>query len=150
MSRILSKVTDRLYEKACSEIKMPQSPNQLANAAREFAEIVGFPRVIEAIMAATASSNHRYSKISYVKRKGFHSLNLQVTCSASYLTLHFSVRFPGGSHDYTLKYFKCFFPSTKRCSIWEKTQTTHFCLFFIVFFCVNLLVAVSDRNKTVR
>ena len=100
MSRNVSEVTDILYEKACSEIRMPQSQIQLANAAREFAGIVGFPRLIGTIDGAhidiKAPSRDEHL---YINRKGFHSLNLQMTCSARFIILDFCVRFPGESHE---------------------------------------------------
>ncbi|XP_064103412.1 putative nuclease HARBI1 [Macrobrachium nipponense] len=100
VSRIISQVTDILYNKARTEIKMPQNPQEIHQTAQAFHRISGFPRVIGAIdgthIPIKAPSDNEYI---YVNRKGYHSLNLQVVGNAQNLITSYTVKYPGSTHD---------------------------------------------------
>ncbi|XP_050687164.1 putative nuclease HARBI1 [Eriocheir sinensis] len=100
VSRIISSVTNILYEKAKMEIKMPTNIYDVNRTAAAFSFIGGFPRVIGAIdcthipIKAPIENEH-----IYVNRKSFHSLNVQVICNAEMLITSFSVKYPGATND---------------------------------------------------
>ncbi|XP_064120441.1 putative nuclease HARBI1 [Macrobrachium nipponense] len=100
VSRIISQVTDVLYNKARTEIKRPQNPQEIHQTAQAFHRISGFPRVIGAIdgthIPIKTPSDNEYI---YVNRKGYHSLNLQVVGNVQNLITSYTVKYPGSTHD---------------------------------------------------
>uniref|UniRef100_A0A4W5Q7A9 Putative nuclease HARBI1 n=1 Tax=Hucho hucho TaxID=62062 RepID=A0A4W5Q7A9_9TELE len=78
----------------------PCTAVQQARVKRDFHTIAGFPNVIGAIdcthIAIKAPSVNEFN---FVKRKGFHSVNVQVICDSHLALLNLVAKWPGGTHD---------------------------------------------------
>lgn len=100
VSRVVNSVVHVLAERARLEIKMPSGMVELGRVCRGFHYMNGFPRVIGAIdgthIPIKAPNNNPQV---YVNRKGYHSLNVQCVCTSDQVITHYSVRYPGSTHD---------------------------------------------------
>ena len=82
-------------------IRFPESRQEIAETKRSFHEIAGFPGVISVVdgthvrIQCPSGPNGEL----YRNRKGFHSLNVQATCDASYRFTSVVARWPGSTHD---------------------------------------------------
>ena len=93
VSLALSQVSDRY-------IHMPHDPRVFARSRAEFYAIAQFPRVIARVdgthVRITAPSTNEWE---YVNRKGYHSINVQLTCDANLLIWNAVIRWLGSTHD---------------------------------------------------
>ncbi|XP_042210294.1 putative nuclease HARBI1 [Homarus americanus] len=100
VSRIIRDVTQILTERARFEIKMPTGNVQIARTVQGFARIRNLPRVIGAIDGTHIPIKAPIeNEGTYVNRKRYHSLNVQVVCNADGLITNYSTKYPGCKHD---------------------------------------------------
>ncbi|XP_071491270.1 putative nuclease HARBI1 [Diadema antillarum] len=78
------------------------SPEEVRKTQHDYFLLAGLPRVIEAVdgthirISGVALGAAEYL---YVNRKGFYSINVQLTCDAQYYITSVSARWPGSTHD---------------------------------------------------
>lgn len=99
VSRVITQVTNILYEKARREIKMP-GREDLTKTVQDIYHVSGFPRVAGIIdgtqIPIKAPSVHEEI---YVNRKNFHSINVQVICDKDFIINSYCAKYPGSTHD---------------------------------------------------
>ena len=101
VSNIVNQVSNILHAKADSEIKMPTTVTEQSIVASGFSRAAGLPRIIGAIDGThiRVKAPSTSAEGSFVNRKGFHSLNVQLVCSSNYVIQDYCCRFPGSTHD---------------------------------------------------
>ncbi|XP_041961798.1 putative nuclease HARBI1 [Alosa sapidissima] len=66
----------------------------------EFHQLAGFPNIIGCIDGTQVPIKApSINEADYVNRKGFHSINVQMICDASYLITNVEAKWPGSVHD---------------------------------------------------
>lgn len=100
MSRIMPAVLDAIISLNPNYIQFPYQNEQQAEVKRGFYAIAGFPNIIGAIDCThVAIKAPSINEFSYVNRKGFHSVNVQIICDAHLALINVIARWPGGTHD---------------------------------------------------
>ncbi|KAG7174112.1 putative nuclease HARBI1 [Homarus americanus] len=100
VSRVINKVTDALFKKGLTEIRMPKDAISINKTKRNFCMVDNFPDVVGLIDCThipikTPIANER----KYVNQKNVHSLNIQVVCNSEMLIGNFVAKYPGGARD---------------------------------------------------
>ncbi|XP_043927058.1 putative nuclease HARBI1 isoform X2 [Protopterus annectens] len=100
-SRILHQFLDAVLLHAEEHMWFPRTMEDRNNTMQEFYEIAHFPEVLGAVdcthIAIKAPPGEQGQR--YINRKGFHSINCQVVCSAQGLIYNVSSGHPGSAHD---------------------------------------------------
>ncbi|XP_072163239.1 putative nuclease HARBI1 [Diadema setosum] len=100
--RTIQRVAHALFDMRNEVIKFPESPEEVRAANTSFHEIAGMPNIVGAIdgthvnLYGAPLGNDEYI---YINRKGQHSLNVQLICSANYMITNVVARWPGSTHD---------------------------------------------------
>lgn len=100
MSRCVSNVTRALVEKAPQFITFSRDASSTDQSFQEFQRVAGFPGVLgvlDCVQVAIKAPNSE--DLSYVNRKGFHSVGCQLVCNARGLLLSAETYWPGGLKD---------------------------------------------------
>ncbi|XP_061642452.1 biogenesis of lysosome-related organelles complex 1 subunit 1 isoform X2 [Phyllopteryx taeniolatus] len=93
-------VSSSLVRHANEQILFPMSPESQLRIKQDFLLKYGFPGVLGAIDCTHVQLRAPDSKaVTYVNRKGVHSINIQVICDANCLVTHVYANFPGSAHD---------------------------------------------------
>nr|XP_054774032.1 putative nuclease HARBI1 [Lytechinus pictus] len=83
-------------------IKFPCTQEEVRDTQRRFFLLASFPNVVGAIDGTHVRINGvplGAAEHLYVNRKGFYSINVQLTCNAQYEITSISARWPGSTHD---------------------------------------------------
>ncbi|XP_006642730.1 putative nuclease HARBI1 isoform X2 [Lepisosteus oculatus] len=100
MSRCVANVTKALVEKASQFIGFTQDEATQQQCRDEFYRVAGVPNVlgvVDCVHIAIKAPNAE--DLSYVNRKGFHSINCQLVCDPRGLLLSAETHWPGGLQD---------------------------------------------------
>ena len=100
ISKVISKVLQKIVEKAHLWIKFPESEDEMKVAQEKWSEKYQFPFAVGAIDC----THVRIPKFKdygdeYINRKGFASINVQATCNADEVFTSIDVQWPGSVHD---------------------------------------------------
>ncbi|XP_045761032.1 putative nuclease HARBI1 [Maniola jurtina] len=101
VSRICARVARAIARHSATYIKMPQTLIEQQTVIREFQEIRNFPSVLGCI-DCTHIKIKKYGGDAaqyYINRKGFYSMNVQVTCDAKLRIRDIVARWRGSTHD---------------------------------------------------
>ncbi|XP_046976395.1 putative nuclease HARBI1 [Vanessa cardui] len=100
-SRICNRVARALAKHSSEYIKMPTSLAEEQRLMMECRQIRNFPSVIGCIDCTHIKIKKHGGDLAqyYVNRKGFYSLNVQVTCDASLRIRDVVARWRGSTHD---------------------------------------------------
>ncbi|XP_063955828.1 putative nuclease HARBI1 [Lytechinus pictus] len=101
-SRVIRRVTLALCSKRDEFIKFPCTQEEVRDTQRRFFLLASFPNVVGAIDGTHVRINGvplGAAEHLYVNRKGFYSINVQLTCNALYEITSISARWPGSTHD---------------------------------------------------
>uniref|UniRef100_A0A671TGD0 DDE Tnp4 domain-containing protein n=1 Tax=Sparus aurata TaxID=8175 RepID=A0A671TGD0_SPAAU len=85
ISRALPRVVDAINQLATQYIKFPYTAEDQVAVKRGFHNIAGLPNTID--------------PFTYLNRKQYHSINIQLICDSNNHLLNVVSRFPGGAHD---------------------------------------------------
>lgn len=101
VSRTVSSVVEALCNKASSFIAFPDCPADLRKEALSFSGFANFPNIVGAIDGTLIRIKKPPAEreASFLSRKGFHAINVQVVCRASLQFSNVFAKFPGSSHD---------------------------------------------------
>ncbi|XP_054755070.2 putative nuclease HARBI1 [Lytechinus pictus] len=83
-------------------IKFPCTQEEVRDTQRRFFLLASFPNVVGAIDGTHVRINGvplGAAEHLFVNRKGFYSINVQLTCNARYEITSISARWPGSTHD---------------------------------------------------
>nr|XP_020654562.1 putative nuclease HARBI1 [Pogona vitticeps]XP_020654571.1 putative nuclease HARBI1 [Pogona vitticeps] len=103
MSRCVANVTEALVERASQFIRFPEDDASLQHLKDDFYALAGMPGVLGLV-----DCNHVAIKapnaedLSYVNRKGLHSLNCLMVCDARGFLLSAETHWPGSLQDCTV------------------------------------------------
>lgn len=100
MSRCVANVTEALVGRASQFIHFPADEAAIQSLKDEFCGVAGMPGVIgvvDCIHVAIKAPNAE--DLSYVNRKGLHSLNCLVVCDLRGALMAVETRWPGGLQD---------------------------------------------------
>ncbi|XP_041075446.1 putative nuclease HARBI1 [Polyodon spathula] len=100
MSRCVTNVTKALTEKAAEFIGFSRDEATQQQTREEFYRVAGIPSVlgvVDCVHIAIKAPNAE--DLSYVNRKGFHSINCQLVCDPRGLLLSAETHWPGGLLD---------------------------------------------------
>nr|XP_056707197.1 putative nuclease HARBI1 [Euleptes europaea] len=103
MSRCVANVTEALVERASQFIHFPEDEASVQNLKDDFYGLAGMPGVlglVDCIHVAIKAPNAE--DLSYVNRKGLHSLNCLMTCDARGMLLSAETHWPGSLQDCTV------------------------------------------------
>uniref|UniRef100_H3CF50 Putative nuclease HARBI1 n=1 Tax=Tetraodon nigroviridis TaxID=99883 RepID=H3CF50_TETNG len=97
MSRCVSDVTRALVEKAPQFITFNLDPLSREQSFQEFQRVAGFPGVLGVLDCVQVTIKApTIEDMSYVNKKGFHSVACQLVCNAQGLLLSAETNWPGG------------------------------------------------------
>lgn len=104
-SRIITAVTEALVNVAGNFIKFPMAPEEIKTAASDFFTLLRC--TIPSVVGCVDGTHVRIqapvvNEEAYVNRKGYHSLNVQLVCSADSRILNVVSKWPGSVHDSTI------------------------------------------------
>ena len=100
VSRIITRVTQRLVRLRNRFIKFPRNINDIMSSKQDFHEIAEFPNVIGAIDGTLISiKTPKEDEHRYVSRKGGHSLNVLATCDSNLMFTYVVSKYPGSTND---------------------------------------------------
>ncbi|MBN3303744.1 putative nuclease HARBI1 [Amia ocellicauda] len=100
MSRCVTNVTKALVEKASEYIGFTRDEATQQHSKEEFYRVAGMPNVlgvVDCVHIAIKAPNAE--DLSYVNRRGFHSINCQLVCDSRGLLLSAETHWPGGVQD---------------------------------------------------
>ncbi|XP_023240575.1 putative nuclease HARBI1, partial [Centruroides sculpturatus] len=86
-------------------IKFPSSETEMALVKQIFMSLGGFPGVIGAIdgthipIIAPSLNDPDHKEFTYINRKGYHSINIQIVCDSNIKIISINAKFPGSAHD---------------------------------------------------
>ncbi|XP_064074865.1 putative nuclease HARBI1 [Vanessa tameamea] len=100
-SRICNRVARALARHSSEFIKMPTSLAEEQKLMMEFRQIRNFPSIIGCIDCTHIKIKKHGGDLAqyYINRKGYYSLNVQVTCDASLRIRDIVARWRGSTHD---------------------------------------------------
>ncbi|XP_028173906.1 putative nuclease HARBI1 [Ostrinia furnacalis] len=101
VSRICARVARAIARHSETYIKMPESLTEQEKVMREFYNIRRFPSVLGCI-DCTHIKIKKYGGDAaqyYINRKGYYSMNVQVTCDAELKIMDIVARWRGSTHD---------------------------------------------------
>lgn len=100
MSTSIRAVTSGLVRHAREFIQFPMTPDSQNRTKRRFWDKFGFPGVLGAIDCTHVQLRAPpQNAVTYINRKGSHSINVQVVCDAAFKVIHVFANYPGSSHD---------------------------------------------------
>ncbi|XP_056884817.1 putative nuclease HARBI1 [Takifugu flavidus] len=100
MSRCVSDVTRALVEKAPQFITFNLDPLSREQSFQEFQRVAGLPGVLGVLDCVQVTIKApTIEDLSYVNKKGFHSVGCQLVCNAQGLLLSAETNWPGGLKD---------------------------------------------------
>ncbi|XP_036391351.1 putative nuclease HARBI1 [Megalops cyprinoides] len=100
MSRCVTNVTKALVEKASEFIGFIRDDATKQQSKEEFYRVAGMPNVIGVIDCAhIAIKAPNAEDLSFVNKKGFHSINCQLVCDSRGLLLSAETHWPGSLQD---------------------------------------------------
>ncbi|XP_055839639.1 putative nuclease HARBI1 isoform X2 [Episyrphus balteatus] len=99
--RILKRVSNAIANLAPQFVRMPETPGERLQAAREFYDIAKFPRTIEAIDCTHVriQSPGGNNAELFRNRKGWFSINVQTVASADLKIIDIVARWQGSTYD---------------------------------------------------
>lgn len=100
MSRCVSNVTKALVEKASQFITFHRDESSRDQCFEVFLRVAGFPGVIGVLDFVQVAIKAPNSEDSYVNKKGFHSVGVQLVCDSRGLLLSAETHWPGALRDY--------------------------------------------------
>ncbi|XP_007497448.1 putative nuclease HARBI1 [Monodelphis domestica] len=103
MSRCVANVTEALVERASQFIHFPTDETSIQNLKDEFYGLAGMPGVIgvvDCIHVGIKAPNAE--DLSYVNRKGLHSLNCLMVCDIRGSLLNVETNWPGSLQDWAV------------------------------------------------
>ncbi|XP_041039649.1 putative nuclease HARBI1 isoform X2 [Carcharodon carcharias] len=96
----IHQVTEAIFRRASDFIHFDMSPVRMKERSLAFYEIAGFPEVIGAIDGTHVPLKPpKDQPVSFVNRKGFHSLNVMIVCDAQMKILTVNADNRGSAHD---------------------------------------------------
>ena len=100
VSSAIHAVTSGLVQHAGEYIKFPVTPDSQERTKQEFWTKYGFPGVLGAIDCTHVQLRApSLNALTYINRKGTHSINIQVISDANCRINHVFANYPGSSHD---------------------------------------------------
>ncbi|XP_035250744.1 putative nuclease HARBI1 [Anguilla rostrata] len=100
MSRCVTNVTKALVEKASEFIGFTRDDATKQQSKEEFYRVAGMPNVVGVIDCAhIAIKAPNAEDLSFVNKKGFHSINCQLVCDSRGLLLSAETHWPGSLQD---------------------------------------------------
>uniref|UniRef100_A0A8C5WVY0 Putative nuclease HARBI1 n=1 Tax=Laticauda laticaudata TaxID=8630 RepID=A0A8C5WVY0_LATLA len=100
MSRCVANVTDALVERAPQFIHFPEDEVSIQHMKDDFYELAGMPGVLGLVDCShVAIKAPNAEDLSYVNRKGLHSLNCLMVCNARGKLLGAETHWPGSLQD---------------------------------------------------
>ena len=97
--RAIRRVSLALSRRLPRYVRLPTG-EESALVKQRFRQNSGIPGILGCIdgthIQIQAPSDHEYL---YVNRKGYHSINVQIACDASYRIINLVARWPGSTHD---------------------------------------------------
>lgn len=101
ISRIVEEVTDVANTYFVYKmVKFPRTQDEKLKIKQKFMEKTNFPGIIGAVDGTHVHIlTPRDEEWNYYNRKGFHSINAQVTCDYELNILGINARYPGATHD---------------------------------------------------
>ncbi|XP_067142706.1 putative nuclease HARBI1 [Centruroides vittatus] len=103
VSRIMPSVVNSIIRRLGHTISFPRSREQQLDVSSRFFIISQMPGVVGAIdcthIAIKAPPASKYNEESFINRKGFHSINVQVVCDSQLRILNINPLYPGRTHD---------------------------------------------------
>ncbi|XP_023695555.1 putative nuclease HARBI1 [Paramormyrops kingsleyae] len=100
MSRCVTNVTNALVEKASDFIGFMRDDATKHQSKEEFYRVAGMPNVIGVVDCAHIAIKAPNSEdLSYINKKGFHSINCQLVCDSRGLLLSAETHWPGSLDD---------------------------------------------------
>ncbi|XP_053552478.1 putative nuclease HARBI1 [Bombina bombina] len=100
MSRCVTNVTDALVERAPQFIHFPREEGSIQRLKDEFYNVAGVPGVLGVVDCTHVTIKAPNAEdLSYVNRKGLHSLNCLLACDAQGLLLWAETHQPGSIQD---------------------------------------------------
>ncbi|XP_042302902.1 putative nuclease HARBI1 [Sceloporus undulatus] len=103
MSRCVANVTEALVERASQFIHFPEDSAFMQQVKDDFYALAGMPGVLGLVDCThVAIKAPNAEDLSYVNRKGLHSLNCLMVCDARGLLLSAETHWPGSLQDCTV------------------------------------------------
>lgn len=100
LSRVMPDVLKGIIASSHDSIEFPYTAGEQANKKAQFAAMYGFPNVIGAIDCThVAIRAPNVNENTFINRKHFHSINVQIICDADMLLTNVVARWPGSTHD---------------------------------------------------
>ncbi|KPP79692.1 putative nuclease HARBI1 [Scleropages formosus] len=100
MSRCVTNVTNALVEKASSFIGFARDNSTKNQSKEDFYRVAGMPDVLGVVDCAhIAIKAPNAEDLSYINKKGFHSINCQLVCDSRGLLLSAETHWPGSLSD---------------------------------------------------
>uniref|UniRef100_A0A8C5PFR3 Putative nuclease HARBI1 n=1 Tax=Leptobrachium leishanense TaxID=445787 RepID=A0A8C5PFR3_9ANUR len=100
LSRYLGQVLKAIRKQMCRFISFPKDHDDLHALKQSFREIADFPNVLGAIGCTHIGiCAPGYSQESYLNRKGWHSLSVQMVCDSKGQITSLLAAFPGRYHN---------------------------------------------------
>ncbi|XP_062608924.1 putative nuclease HARBI1 [Saccostrea cucullata] len=114
--RCIRRVAAALVRFSGRYIKFPTGQDAV-NVKRNFHAIAGFPGILGCIDGTFIRiQTPKENEQDFVNRKGYHSLNVQMTCDSNFLVTNCVARWPGSCHDSRI------FRESKLCEQFENGQ----------------------------
>ncbi|XP_041033569.1 putative nuclease HARBI1 [Carcharodon carcharias] len=96
----IHQVTDAVFRRASDFIHFDMSPSQASDRAIRFHRIAGFPKVLGVIGGTHIQLKAPNDEpVSYINRRGFHSLNVMIICDAQMRILNVNADQKGSADD---------------------------------------------------
>lgn len=102
VSKCITSISKAIATKLMDKyIVFPQTIEEMEKSCKEFQEIADFPGVIALVDGTQIglAALKKEIEFGFVCRKGFHSINTQVTASSRMRFLNVNARYPGSTHD---------------------------------------------------
>lgn len=101
VSRCIVRVSQAIMAVADKFIRFPNDGDSLRTASHYFYASAGLPNVIGAVDGnfIRIKKPHMERDVSYVCRKGFHVLNVQIVCDNQLSIVNVVARYPASCHD---------------------------------------------------
>ncbi|KAM3874408.1 putative nuclease HARBI1 [Diretmus argenteus] len=97
--RVIRRVSLALNRRLALHVHLPTEA-EAAGIKQHFLQASGIPGIVGCIdgthVQIQAPSDNEYL---FVNRKGYHSLNVQIACDATYKIINLVARWPGSTHD---------------------------------------------------
>ncbi|XP_011863014.1 PREDICTED: putative nuclease HARBI1, partial [Vollenhovia emeryi] len=129
VSRCINNVTRALNQTEIFNrwVKCPSTLEEVKSIRDGFWQKYNFPGIIGCIdcthVAIIAPPTHhpQFPEHTYVNRKGYHSINVQLICDSHMKIIHDNARYPGSTHDSYIWNNSNFLPMLKQ--IYDRGNT---------------------------